>query len=74
MLQRKQNAFVLFLGTVEVYRRPIDSLSLVAMASFRRECRLDVRRKAFRCDKTYTVSKKGKCQCLGGGKDTLWVI
>ena len=25
-----------------------------------KECRVDISRKAFRCDKTYTVPKKGK--------------
>lgn len=28
-----------------------------------KECRIDMRRKAFRCDKTYTVPKKGKRKC-----------
>ena len=28
-----------------------------------KECRLDLRRKAFRCDKTYTVHKKGRKKC-----------
>lgn len=28
-----------------------------------KECRLDMRRKAFRCDKTFTDGKKGKKKC-----------